>query len=316
MPNQWIRKCQLFVGDINSGKGLDLSEMQIRFETTQSDTAAPNTATIKVLNLSDNTSSQILDTKEFNTVLLNAGYQTGSYGLIFAGNVVQVRRGRLDAATKYLELYAADADLNLIASIVHDSIGPNSSLKDDMNMIQRGSALEPEFQKNFSYAPSANGVNVGYASDKVTSVPYYPRGKVRFGMFHDEAYRFARAHQLVFSIQDGKLQFMAKDESLPGTIVPINENTGMIGMPTQTADGIQVTCLLNPEIKTTGLVQLQAADIQTAPIQGLFPGGGAKQQFPVITPGNGTYKVLVTEHKGDTRGNEWYSMLTCLALAS
>src|SRR5690348_5163435 len=65
----------------NANEGLDLSEMRIQFRISQSDTETPNTAIIRVYNLSPETARKVQG--EFQRVVLQAGYENASYGVIF-----------------------------------------------------------------------------------------------------------------------------------------------------------------------------------------------------------------------------------------
>ena len=107
MARQYIRQVSLIVGDA-SGNGIDLSQMRIRFATKQFDLQTPNTAEIRVYNLSDDTANKVQ--KEFTKVELRAGYD-GNFGTIFAGTVVQFRRGRENPTDKYMDLIVADGDV-------------------------------------------------------------------------------------------------------------------------------------------------------------------------------------------------------------
>jgi hypothetical protein len=44
----------------------------------------------------------------------------------------------------------------------------------------------------------------------------------------------------------------------------------------------------------------------------MFP-SYTSQYYPATVTNDGFYRVMVAEHVGDTRGNDWYTELTCLA---
>jgi hypothetical protein len=101
--------------------------------------------------------------------------------------------------------------------------------------------------------------------------------------------------------------------------VRINSRTGMVGIPEQGEDGIRVTTLLNPMLKIGTLVELNENDINkltnTVPSSPVpFDRYVGLQLLAPVAPGDGLYRLYVVEHEGDTRGNEWYSHLTCLAI--
>ena len=108
---------------------------------------------------------------------------------------------------------------------------------------------------------------------------------------------------------------------VPGTAIVLNAATGMVGFPQQTPGGITVRSLLNPKIKIGGLVQIDNKAINqgvsSAAGANLYPASGRLEALPgylAKISSDGFYKVLVQEYSGDTRGQEWYSDLTCLAV--
>ena len=96
---QYIRRVSLVVFSTKGapelatvqGNGLDLSQMHFTFETSQQDAESPNSAAIRVFNLSDQTIKRIQG--EFDSVVLQAGYANGPFGIIFKGNIKQYRIG-------------------------------------------------------------------------------------------------------------------------------------------------------------------------------------------------------------------------------
>ena len=83
---QWIRKVGLVVSNGPGSDGIDLSNMRIKFRTFQADLpSTPNHVEIRIYNLSDDTANKVQ--KEFTSVHLDAGYEGGSYGVIFDGTI-------------------------------------------------------------------------------------------------------------------------------------------------------------------------------------------------------------------------------------
>ncbi len=290
MTEQYLRKCQLVVG---SGKELiDLSELRIVFGVKQADIQTPNYTTIRVFNLSDTTAKKIQ--KEFTQVSLQAGYIDGPFGLIFIGGVKQIKRGRVDAVTTYLDVLAADADQSYNFGVVNISLAAGSKPTDHVTAIAK-----------------AMGLKVGYIDGLSTTA--LPRGKVLYGMGRDHLRRIAASNNASYSIQNGTLQIIPLTGYLPGEAVVLNSSSGMIGMPEQTQDGIRVQCLLNPNIKVGSRIQLNNADIQLAAKDPSVQGDLSFAFLPSISA-DGFYRVLVNEYEGDTRGNPWYNNIVCLGV--
>jgi hypothetical protein len=151
-----------------------------------------------------------------------------------------------------------------------------------------------------------------------------PRGKVLFGMGYTNMRIQAANMGATWSIQDGQIVIVPLSGYLPGEAVVLSSLTGMIGVPEQTQQGIKVRCLINPKIRIAGLVQIDNASINQISQAELsargFPGqlpfdrwAGTPQLYADVTS-DGFYRVHVIEYTGDTRGQEWYADIICLAV--
>lgn len=298
MTDQYLRKCTLIVS--TGTKGLDLSDLRIVFRVNGADVQSPNTASIRIYNLSDTTAQQIQ--KEFTAVTLQAGYQTGNYGIIFAGTIKQVKRGKENATTTFVEILAADGDLAYNYSTVATSLAAGASIDDQVKAI--------------AAATAGNGVTQGDTSAMAATGGILPRGKVLFGMARDQMRNLSVTTGTRWSIQNGKIIAIPLTGYLPGQAVVLNSKSGMIGVPEATEDGIKVKCLLNPMIRIGTRIQINNVDINSTTVkeQG-FP-QYTSLNFPATVTNDGFYRVLVCEYEGDTRGQPWWSDLTCLAVDS
>lgn len=152
-----------------------------------------------------------------------------------------------------------------------------------------------------------------------------PRGKVLFGMWRDSLRDEVRTQNASWSIQDGKVNVIPLDGFLPGEVLVVNSQTGMVGIPEQTDQGIRVRVLLNPRVRIGAALKLNNKDINQinkTVANGTtltFPGQVPFNQYsgisyPASINADGLYRVFVAEHAGDTRGNEWYTDITCLSI--
>lgn len=307
MSDQWLRKVQLIItpglGEGNQGR--DLSEMHIQFQISQSDEQTPGTAYIRIFNLAPPTVKGIMD--EYNGVILSAGYQDSEqFGMIFQGTLKQITRGRVNPVDHFLDIYAADYDVALNFPRINKFLPAPVLPKHQLAEINKAIA-------SHGVAPS---------NDPPPNGTVLKKGKVMYGMMKVYGRDYAITQESDWSVQNGKLQFTPRRGYRgSGTIdiVEINEKTGMIGIPEQTQDGINVRTLLNPRFRVGDLVRLNSSDITQTEVRGAnFPliGSQAALFSPVNDPdrgGDGLYRILVCEHRGDTRGLQWYSDLVCLA---
>lgn len=292
---QFGRKVSLIIGQ-NSGDALDLSELRFRFDVRRGDLQTPNSCRIRVYNVSSDTARRAQ--KEFSRVVLQAGYP-GNFGIIFDGTIKQARRGRESQTDTYLDITAADGDSAYNFAVVNTTLAAGSTAAD--HVAAACTAMNPY------------GVTQGYLPE-LPSNPL-PRGKVMFGMARDFMRWTARTCQTVWSIQDGKVVMVPETSYMPGEIPVITAETGMVGLPEQTQSGITVKMLLNPSVKIGRLIKIDNASVQQYEYS-LNVGQQAQNERiekQAKLQDDGFYYVMLAEHTGDTRGNEFYTDVICLA---
>ena len=304
---QYLRECQLIVYD-TALNGIDLSALRIKFSVKRSATATPNTADIRVYNLSDETALSLLQKlsptpglPNRGSVLLQAGY-AGNFGVIFQGNIKQIIIGRESATDTFLNIVAGDGDRAYNFAVVNTTLAKGSTQATQLNAVVQ--AMTPM------------GVTLGPTPTLVPN--QLPRGKVMFGNAKDYMRDISQNTKNSWSIQDEKIALVPLTSYLPGEVVVITSATGMVGAPQQTNDGVNVKCLLNPFIQVNGRIKLDSTAIlqlklnldQIAAAQGEV--GAINNLIPRHLSSDGVYYVLIIEYTGDTRGIDWYCNLVCL----
>jgi hypothetical protein len=287
---QYLRICTLLISN-NKGDSLDLSELHIKFSIKRSDTQTPNMAEIRVYNLEEKTAQRIQ--KEFSKVILQGGYES-NFGVIFQGNVKQIILGRENSTDTFIDIVAGDGDLSYNFAIVNTTIAAGAGHAEQINAAI--SSMNPD------------GTTLGHVSELPPTK--LPRGKVMYGMARDYLKQTADTTKKTWSIQDGKVQFVSTSSYLPGTAIQLTSKTGLIGTPNQTTFGVNMKCLLNPLIKVGGRVQIDNNIVARLKINLAVP--LSPENIPAPVTADGVYYVLVIEHEGDNRGQEWYTNLTCL----
>lgn len=289
---QYGRKVSVIIGEA-SGDALDVSELRVTFQIKRSDQQTPNSATVKIYNVSQQTRDRI--EKEFTRVVIQGGYE-GNFGIIFDGNVTKVRRARENETDSYLEVSAADGDVAYNHAVVNQTLNAGSTSADHVQAA--------------STAMAKHGVKPGY-TPKLEEKPL-PRGKVMFGMARDFMRAIAKTTETVWSIQDGKLIMVPETAYVPDEIPVVTAQTGLIGHPEQTQNGIKLRMLLNPAMRIGRLIQLDNASVERISTgqQGKQKDGTPKQ---ATLQDDGYYYVMLVEHTGSTRDTDYYSDVTCLA---
>ncbi len=300
VPNTLFgRKTSLML--VEGEKALDLSDLRFRFSTKQEDEEGPNNCEIRVFNLSGDTIKKIRG--EYSRVILQAGYESAAFGVIFDGTIKQYRIGR-EGTESYLDILAADGD------IAYNYATVNRSLAAGTDAGERIAALVQAMGKygtkpGTMIIPSTGGT--------------LPRGKVLFGMAKSIMRAEVQNIGATWSIQDGYVNVIPLTGYLPGEAVQLNHFSGLVGRPEQTADGIRARCLLNPKIVIGGLVIINNSSINqtlqqnpnAAPLA--YNQWAGLQALANVTT-DGVYRVYVAEHMGDTRANDYYTDLICLTV--
>jgi hypothetical protein len=308
----WIRKASLIVaaGD----EGLDLSQLRFKFRIANSDNESPNTATIRIYNLSDDTVRTITGRTpvEFTRVVLQAGYVDEGYGVIFDGTIKQFRKGKENAVDSYLDILAAVGDVEYNFGICNATVAAGATLQERAQIIA-----------------SQAGLKLGDSAASLTG-GILPRGKVLWGMARAQMRCEANNAGASWSIQDGVVEIIPDAGYLPGEAVVLNSATGLVGIPEQTEQGIRARCLLNPKLRIGGLVQIDNASINQTSQADLRASGFPVRNLPVgqvaydkraappqmfaDVSADGFYRLYVAEFIGDTRGQDWYADIVALAV--
>lgn len=296
---------------------LDLSEMQFQFHTHAPDMGSPWHAEIRVFNLSQATVNQIRG--EFSGVTVQAGYgDQGAYGVVFDGTVKQYRIGRDNATDTFLEIFATDGDMAHNYGVIATTLaGGNDN-------AARAKALNDSFTKYGAPMESDKPLPTG---------GILPRGKVMFGMTRDYMNDACASTGQTWFIEHGRVVTVPLTGYRAGDAIVLTSATGLLGRPEQTNGGVLATCLLNPNIRTGTLVRIDNSSINQIAVAKGNPFNAPYDQWIAAQPPNtdptvkgfdsqmlaklaadGVYKVLVAEHHGDTRGQDWCTDITCIAL--
>lgn len=302
---QYLRKCSLIVS--NGDDGLELSELHVTFTVFHRTVQSPSSMRARIYNLSVGTMQKIF--KEFTQVVLKAGYhnQDGEiFDIIFKGYIIQSRIGRENPTDTFLEISAADGepgyDWATIAATLKGGHG-NSDIKREINT-----------------AFKQQQVDVGYEAKM--SETRYPRGRVMYGMARDFARMLGFTTGHTWSIKNGKYETVELRKVLPDEAIVLTSQTGLIGLPQQTPDGVQARALLNPYLIHNRQVKIDNKSIQKlafplpATVEGITGFQYASQTGVSLVgeQADGFYRVIAVDHIGDTRGNAWYSDMWLLAI--
>jgi hypothetical protein len=325
MTQQYLRRVSVKVS--SATRTWDFANFRVKFEVRRGDMQTPNSCDVRIYNASGNTADKLSavplispDNSEFTTLEVSAGYgppldaegnqvpgtDPGNSARIFSGSIVQVRAGRESQLDTYIDITAADGDhaynfATINASRASRDPGGVAALL--LNALKtfgiQGAASVPDFNQ-----PQFTG----------TPLPV-TRGRTFYGSVKDELRDFAENNNLVYSLQDSTLQFIAMNALETETAIVVGAGTGMIGTPEQTPNGLIIRTLLNPAIKACSLIKLDATvNRYRFPLDYTSSASNLLTAMQNKISDSGLYYVMYVEHEGDTRGQAWYTTATCLAV--
>lgn len=301
---QYRRECEVFVGV--PGRGVGIRDLRITFEITKSIALTPNTALIRIFNLSQDNESKIRE--EFDGVVVNAGYH-GSSLLIFRGSIRHTSPYR-EGNDRIMEIDAADGDDDLKNTIVNSTLAAGTTLSQAVDHLV---ALLKKTTRGHMVLKDGKRL----------------RGKVMSGMASKYVNEIAMQVDAACSVQDGQIVFIPELSTLPTEAIVLRSDTGMLGAPEVSDKGVKVRCLLNPRIKIGGKIQIDNNDLKLKikKEREKKPGGsngahGPGRAAPKKKVGlsrldpDGIYKVIHLVHKGDTRGtgSDWTTEVIAMPL--
>lgn len=261
---QFGRRFRLEIGSKTEGIAIDA--LRVAFEITKSIDAKPNPGKIDVWNLSRQNMNRILS-GEFNLVKLWVGYDT--LRVVYAGDIIKkpVVRDGLDFITS---LECGDGHVDYQNSLMLTTLAAGSSEQDALDAA--GKSMK----------------NTRRGAIDLPNKRTLPRARVLSGNARDVLNRLAANNNADWSVQDGELIMVPADKVLPDEAVLLSQETGMIGSPEATDNGLELSCLCNPALKIGGLVRVQS----------------------ILEYFNGDYKIVHLQHKGDAIGGDWLTHLT------
>ncbi len=257
MADLYMRKFRIIVA------GTDITDLHCIFKIQKQMSSDPNKTTLQVYNLSPKTRNKITSGKE---VIIEAGYESGQYGLIYAGEIVIVAHSGLGGNDKVTEITAQDGDVFINDKFINQSYSSGQRAAD--YCVQAVHSIGGQFDALTDDAKQA----------------VLARGKAIFAAPDDYARQVAKNEEALFFIDDGLICLVKASDPPRGQVVSLTPDTGLIGSPKITEDGLSGKCLLHPNFKLNGLVHVDSAEI-----------------------GAGIYRVIEFTHTGDNRGNEWYT---------
>lgn len=304
MDYQYLRECSLVVSD-DTGDTADLSNLRVVFRITHGIQSTPRLLSARIYNPSAQTIDRVK--KLYTKITLSVGY-SGKTSVLFEGKIWQTRDGRENPVDTFLDIFATTGEQAFTFSTISTTLPAGWQYSDMHNAAAQAMAVDNIVAGAF---PEIDGSA--------------PRPKVVYGMTRDHARVLGHSTGSVWGIDGQEYYYrriadMAKIDS-KRPVIELTPETGLVGIPVQTPDGVQVTCLINPAITVNTFVRISGVKVLDTIVDPSTPPSDIENRrydergMPYIVGKSptGTYSVIWAEHYGDTRGNDWYSILSCYA---
>lgn len=306
---QYLRVCSLQVAG-QTGSGLELSALRVTFQITHGTQQTPRVLQARVYNPNPSTIQTI--EKQFTRVILSAGYQ-GNAATIFSGTIAQTRHGRENPVDTFIDIFASSNEQSYATATTQQVLASGWQWKD----VQSQAVTDMADDKIAAGAfPEISGSGA--------------RPKVMYGMTRDICRVAGTSTGSAWNVSDGALNFnqiSTMQKSGSNKTIALSPRSGLVGIPVQVPGGVQAICLLNPNLQVgvnvtlnNNLILQQQADLSFGATDGgnfdsTTEDGVTRRSVIGLSP-LGSYNIVFVEHIGDTRGDPWYSTITCIATDS
>ena len=277
----------------NSDIALDVSDLRCIFTAKYDFNAFVSIGTLVIYNLSQKTEKAIIE--EGFQISIQAGYEKGQYGEIFTGDIIQVIRNREDGINYKLEILAARSIKDFDWNFVRSSIAANSTPREQIKEVCEKADTK---------------LKSGDISPNISQQPL-PRGKIFFGKPFKYLRDIAIHNNAFFGMNAKKEVTMTgvNDEIPEDMVVHLTPESGLVGTPKYTDNGIIIKMLLDARVQPRTLVKIDNSIIQgqlvTIDPQMNATNKNEQRNQKVMFDEDGEYMVLSVTHKGDTWGDEW-----------
>jgi hypothetical protein len=223
--NQWGRIVEVTI----SGKAgtLKVDKLKIDASGQKGIGSKQNTATISIWNLTKSHRKQLGE--EFDKIELKVGYRGGPLFTIFKGDIRDVTT-TLETADVKSEMECGDGDEGIGKGAVSKTFPAGTKPKEIVEYLQK------------EMPGTTKGETKG-----IDALPAYKRPVSLYGWAFREMDKLGREHGFYWSVQNGQLEAVKNDQTLPGSTV-LSKETGLIGIPEVTDKGVKVKCLIRPGI--------------------------------------------------------------------
>ncbi len=244
------RYASLTVG-LPGEEGILFDGFRIAWDVEKTSESNPNTCKVKIWNLNE-TSRSALE-QEGAVMILEVGYNSipESVGgrvikdpiteILFSGDIKKVSTVK-NGPDRITTLEGGDGEVALQDTNINKSFGANTPITSVFNQL-------------IDKLGVAKGTVKGIKNES------FQNGLALTGLVKDQLDTLTKKQGLEWSIQDNEVQILPKDTSIDGQAIQLTSETGLVGTPIKREDGIEVTALLNPQIRPGRKIEIISRDI-------------------------------------------------------
>jgi hypothetical protein len=272
---------------------LVIEGLRITFTVEKSITPNLDKTNIEIYNLSKKLRDRIDDKDK--KVYLNAGYEDPNKLMshIGQGNITLFRHC-FEPPNIVTKLTLADGK-DVVDTSVSYTGKENESLYDAIKKIVQKAKADIDFR----------GASIDEIKNKIMSTGYSIVGRLK-----DVMDDLAESADADWSVTDDQLRIITRGLYIPGKIILISEESGMIGIP-EKADDVN-TKTGKQKKKNQGQRSIAPGYIVTTLLNPLFMPGSVVRIKSLKQNIDGEFIIRDVTHRGDTHGHEFFSTLKVL----
>ena len=205
---------------------------------------------------------------QHNLISIMAGEEGGALALVFQGEII-----------------SASADFNAAPDVCMEFKADSGSYPQQMKLPVAGVHGEVKAEQLFEQF----AVQAGY-SFKNEGVMGSVRNATFSGSPYDKLYKLARYIGCDLIVDDGAVVILPAGQARGGGSVSLSKDTGLIGYPTFTQDGISCRCLFNPNLEFGGLINVRSMVPRAS---GTWRITGLTHNLSAYTPSGGNWESQI-----------------------
>ena len=291
----WLRKWEVLIDNSDEGSSkttrIDISALRCVF-TIKVQRDGRKYCALQIFNMKPSTESLIL--KKGLNIKISAGYQTSRYGVIFNGQIVQSYRNRNNGVDWITEIFAISGKA-VTQGIAKLAIAASSEPREILNKVAENSDMT---------------FKIGKVSDKLNNQKF-PCARIIFGSVRKVIRQLTYFDDTRPVInENNKVDIVSPSDKIPANMaIHLTPQTGLIGSPVYSDDGIVIPMLLDSRVNINSLIKIDNNIIERKQanfdIDAAFSENSNLVNQNMLFDKVEEYSVAAITHEGDTYGDIW-----------